>query len=94
MKDVKKYTVSILGENYSLLSDEASDTVLRAAHVVDSCMQEILAKSPSLDKAKVAVLTALRLALENEKHADSLDTYKHSAKHLYQLVETILLESC
>ena len=60
----KKYTVSIYGAEYTLMSDESQEHVQHAAQSVDAMMNQIGSrlKSGSLDR--VAVLSALCLASE------------------------------
>lgn len=60
----KRYKVTILGEGYSLVSDEAEELVMKAAHVVDEKLTDILQFLPSMDMKKAATLTALQLAGE------------------------------
>lgn len=58
----KQYKVSIFGENYVLVSDEASDTFFKSVEYVDSLMKEISEKSRLTDVKKLAVLVALQAA--------------------------------
>ena len=59
MKEAKKYKIQILGETYSLLSDEAAD---KAAEMVDLLATEIAVESGITDTRKIIILTALKLA--------------------------------
>jgi cell division protein ZapA (FtsZ GTPase activity inhibitor) len=61
-REAKSYKVSILGEQYSLVSDEPEGHVMQSALMVDSLLREIAEKSGSADTKKVAVLAALQLA--------------------------------
>ena len=60
--EAKKFTVTILGQTYTIVSDEAEEQVLQAAALVDTSMQEIVKKANSLDSQKIAVLVALKYA--------------------------------
>lgn len=70
----RNYKVTIFGDQYTLISDEAEECVLKATHMVDSLMQEIAAVSKITDTKKIAVLAALKIAsqlaaLESETEA-------------------------
>lgn len=74
--EAKKFTVTILGQTYTLMSDETEEHIERAAAVVDTAMREILQKIPHIDAQKVAVLVALKyaskfLAQESNMHSIS-----------------------
>jgi cell division protein ZapA (FtsZ GTPase activity inhibitor) len=75
----QKYRVSIFGQTYSLVSDESEEQLLAAAKSVDRMMREIAPQSTEVDVAKVAVLTALRLTLENADLTQQVN--EHAASH-------------
>jgi cell division protein ZapA len=62
-QEVKKYTVTIFGESYTLLGDESELDVVKAASHVDTLMKEIVNTAPHINNYNRAVLTALKLAL-------------------------------
>ena len=91
--DTKRYKVTILGEIYSLISDEAEELVLQAAQIVDERMANIADKLQLHDEKKVSVLAALQLAsellrLEAEHEKQSL---KNQA--LADLIEQVVATS-
>jgi len=59
---MKKYKAHILGDTYSIVTDEKESFILESVKTVDSLMREISEKVPAMDKQKVAVLAALKLA--------------------------------
>jgi len=59
---IKKYKAHILGDTYSIVSDEKESFILESVQSVDSVMREISEKMPTMDKQKVAVLAALKIA--------------------------------
>jgi len=61
-KEKKKYTVTIFGEQYVLVSDEAQEHVMRVSAIVDSLMNEIAQASKLSDAKKIAVLASLQVA--------------------------------
>ena len=62
MKTSKSCKVTILGNEYSLVSNEPEEHVINSADVVDSIMKEIVNGSKITDGRHVATLAALRLA--------------------------------
>jgi len=64
MKTKKRYTVQILGDEYTLVSDEAEAHVAQAAATVDELMRQLAESLQNVDPKKIAILTALRLASE------------------------------
>ena len=61
-KEKKKYTVTIFGDQYVLVSDEGREHVMKIASIVDSLMHDIADVSQLSDAKKVAVLANLRMA--------------------------------
>jgi cell division protein ZapA (FtsZ GTPase activity inhibitor) len=62
--DTKRYKVTILGERYSLISDEAEELVLKAARFVDERIAMLTNKVAAVDEKKAVVLVALQYASE------------------------------
>jgi cell division protein ZapA (FtsZ GTPase activity inhibitor) len=59
----QKIKVTILGETYTLVSDESEELIKSSAALVDSQMQELTKKlGTSIEARKIAVLVALQLA--------------------------------
>ncbi|MDQ0339864.1 cell division protein ZapA [Caldalkalibacillus uzonensis] len=61
---VRKVTVEIFGQKYTLKGEASEAYMKEVAHYVDEKMRELSAKNPSLDTTKTAVLTAVNLADE------------------------------
>jgi len=62
MYEKKRYIVHILGDAYTIISDETESHVMASAKQVDDLMADIINKVPSADTQKIAVLAALRIA--------------------------------
>lgn len=58
----KKFKVSIFGDQYSLVSDQPQEHVMRVAATVDSLMNDIAQATKMSDGKKIAVLAALQVA--------------------------------
>lgn len=72
MKESRVYKITIFNDDYSIVSDEPEERIVRSAQLIDSFMKEAFAVSSLADQKKIAVLAGLRLAskvveLENEK---------------------------
>ena len=59
--DVESYRVIILGDEYTIVSDESEEHIIKAANYTHALMQEIVQKAPYALPKTVAVLAALRL---------------------------------
>ncbi len=59
---VQKYKVSLFGEAYALVSDEAESDLVASAHLVDTLMKEVAQKTHCNDVKQLAILVALHLA--------------------------------
>ncbi|OQA35982.1 MAG: Cell division protein ZapA [Candidatus Dependentiae bacterium ADurb.Bin331] len=73
-REAKKYTVQILGESYTLVSDEAESHFMEAVSRVDALMNQLSAAVGKGQEKRIAVLAALQLAhnqvaLESEMQA-------------------------
>ncbi|WP_202078249.1 cell division protein ZapA [Caldalkalibacillus salinus] len=60
-------SVKIHGQRYKLKGEESPEYLQSIAHYVDMKMNDIEEKNPSLDVAKVAVLSAVNIADEYHK---------------------------
>lgn len=65
--DLNHYTVTIFGSSYTIVSDESLESVLKAASLVDSMMQDVARKNPLLSIHIVAVLVALQISHQQQK---------------------------
>lgn len=87
MQDSKKYKVSILDENYSLISDEPEHVVLKSVEFVRSLLQEITEKAPSLNSRQAATLALIKVALTKNKLEEELRSYKQKEEELLKVFE-------
>lgn len=60
---VSKYKISLMGNTYTLISDEPEADILAATQLVENTMKTILAASPAIDMQKAHALAAIKLAL-------------------------------
>jgi cell division protein ZapA (FtsZ GTPase activity inhibitor) len=61
MNEAKNYTIEILGDQYTIVSDEVEEHIAQTAAYVNRLLQEILSHDASVDHKKAVVLTALRI---------------------------------
>lgn len=75
--DMRKFIVTICGENYSIQSDNSEEYVNRLVRDIDLRLKSIMEKSPKLSPYSAAVLCALNLAdelfLANEKEKELMN---------------------
>lgn len=63
-KELKKYTVNLFDEQYTIVSDDPEQDVYQSVDYLNQCM-EILAEESNLkDAKKLALLTGLQLSQE------------------------------
>lgn len=87
MDSVNRHKVSVFGESYNLVSDEAGEHVLQAGALVDSLMREIAEKSQSTDVKKIAVLAALKYASTTIHLKHQLDFYVQEQSKLVDIID-------
>lgn len=66
MDNVKRYTVSIGGQQYVIVSDEHPESITSAAQIVDEMISSVLQNRNDVPREKAAVLAALKLAQHNQ----------------------------
>lgn len=71
MGNKNKVIVKILGQEYTIVSDEPREYMQKISNYVDDIMGEIAEKNKKLSTAMIAVLTALNVADEYYKLKDS-----------------------
>lgn len=78
--------VSILGKQYSLVTDENEHVVARAGLLVDALMKNIASKTTltTANEAKIAVLAALQIATDLTKQLDEKDASSERIQHLIE----------
>jgi cell division protein ZapA (FtsZ GTPase activity inhibitor) len=88
MNDKKTISVSILGKNYSLVTDEENSIVEGAAHMVDSLMKHVVnpATSPA-EAAKKTTFVALRIAVDLLKKNAEYDVASERIASLNSLLQ-------
>ncbi|WP_018921675.1 cell division protein ZapA [Salsuginibacillus kocurii] len=69
-KEKSRTTVSIYGQNYTIVGDESKNHVHDIANRVDDKMREIKSVNPYLDTTRLAVLTAINVMDEYVKLKD------------------------
>lgn len=77
----KKQTVTIYGQQYTVVGDESAHHIRMVAAMVDEKMREIGAKNPSLDTVRLAVLTAVNVVHESLKMKEELEELRSKLDH-------------
>lgn len=85
--EVKKYTVSIFGDTYTLVSDESEVDVVKAAVNVDGLIKEVVQKMPNLSNYNAAILVSLKLALKHVVLETEYTNNNHVIKKMIAHIE-------
>jgi cell division protein ZapA len=87
----KRYKIEIFGEEYTIVSDEQEDRIVKSAEMVDLLMKQIVESSQSADIKKVAVLVALRMANDALLLQQELESVQQKQEQLLKQVDQELL---
>jgi cell division protein ZapA len=75
-------TVDIYGTQYVIVGTESTSHIRLVASLVDEKMREISSMNPSLDKSKLAVLTAVNTLHDNLKLKEYCESLEEELKKL------------
>ena len=84
--EAKKYKVSILGETYSLVSDESEEVVNRSFALIEELINDISTKSSTLTGSKIVAFALIKAALKANIVLFELDSYKKKEKRLEEIL--------
>ena len=87
--EVKKYTITVFGDSYTVISDESEEYVVSAALQVDQLMKEIASKASDMPSQKIAILAALKIALQMQAIGLEHDETKAAIKNLIQAMPSL-----
>ena len=90
MSDSKRITITILDNEYPIVTDENEAIIYKAAQLVDHIMRNIVEKGGVKDAAKAAVLTALQCAVDTIKQKESEIRCRTKANDLISTLEKAL----
>lgn len=89
-----KVVVKIMGQEYTLISDDGREHMQRVSNLVDDKMRELYNSNKKLSTSMVAVLTALNMTDEYLKSVDEQEEivkrYENPKKEIDVLVEELL----
>jgi cell division protein ZapA len=77
-----RVSVDIYGQTYKMVGSETSGHMRLVASMVDDKMREINSHNPSLDSAKLAVLTAINTVHEFVKLKEQIEQLEEEIKRL------------
>lgn len=77
-----RVAVEIYGQTYKMVGTETSSKMRQVASIVDDQMREINERNPSLDTAKIAVLTAVNTVHDNLKLKEQIEQLEIELKNL------------
>jgi cell division protein ZapA (FtsZ GTPase activity inhibitor) len=85
--ETKKYSISILGERYSLVSDEPEELVNSSIGLITELIKEISERSSNISDSKIAAFALIKAALKVSMIKSELETYKDKLKSLESLLD-------
>ena len=85
--------VKIMGQSFTVASDEGEEHVRRAAELVDAKMREASAANQSVTTLHLAILAALNIASEYQKLAEEQAAVQRAIDALVGCVSGRLKES-
>lgn len=86
-KEIHNYSVVILGDTYTIASDESEEHVAEAANYVHILMQEYMSKAPHIPLKTMAIFAALKLASTVLQREAALQDQSDKQDALLLLVE-------
>ena len=89
---VKKYTLELFGEPYTILSDEPIEDITQAADYFNQCMEILSDESGLKDVKKLAFLTGLQLSqelLRMQKQLVGCESNEQRARLLADEIEAV-----
>ncbi len=89
-REIKKYSVTVFHQSYTLRSDESEDQICQAAQLVNNLMTEIEQGSQGLELSKIAVLAALKLANTVVSGKYQVERNQQCIKDLISKIEPLL----
>ena len=87
----RKYSVHILDEQFSLVSDEPYDEIIKAASIIDEIMHEMKKSAKSTDARKLALLAALKIAHRVIKIEHMVEENNRTQTELIKRLDYLLL---
>ena len=90
MSELKKQTINIFDDSYTVVSDEPEKVFSQAVSLVNDLMSKISLQSKVADKKKVAVLSALHMAVNVKNLEDELALVKNKEQLLINSVDEFL----
>ncbi|HBR70381.1 TPA: hypothetical protein DIC20_04450 [Candidatus Dependentiae bacterium] len=90
MSELKKQTITIFDDFYTIVSDEPENIFSQAIDYTNDLMSSISLQSKITDKKKVAVLSALQMAIQIQKFEERLAVLKSKEKDLIASVNQCL----
>ncbi len=87
MSDKNRLTVTVLGKSYSLLSDEKSEIVEKAATIVDDLLKRMVGPSmSSAELIKRTTFVAIKVTVDMIKKERELSLIKNKTEALNELL--------
>ena len=83
----RQVEVKIMGQSFTVASDEGEAHLRRVAELVDAKMRELAVGARTVSTASVAILAALNIASEYQKLRDEQEFVQHAIERLSARVQ-------
>lgn len=93
MRAVQKYKVTLLGQPYTFVSDEAEALVQAAIQLLETTVKDVAGQSASGEMHKVALLSALSLALQHVQLQQDVAAHNDQQAKLMSLLTDVDLST-
>lgn len=87
---MRSIEVQILGQNYSIKTDEDEAYIKQLAHYVDSKLKEVYSAAPNSNHVKVAIIAALGIADELFKSKSEMESFDKIIEEKTRVLSSLL----
>jgi len=94
MSELKKQTITIFDDHYTIISDEPDELFAQAVEYTNKLMASISVQSGIVDKKKIAVLSTLQMAVQIRKLEHQLNSWRQKEEELVASVNRHLDTVC
>ncbi len=86
MKTVERYTISVFGEQYTIMSDDGPEAVALLAVRADALMRDIAAKTAVRDVKRISILALLKVIHQLQEFESDKQKKDHEGSQLVQYI--------
>lgn len=87
---MRSIEVQILGQNYSIKTDEDEAYIRKLAHYVDSKLKEVYNAAPNSNQVKMAIMAAFGIADELFKNKAEMESFDKMVEEKTRVLSSLL----